>query len=72
MGYLGGFGSGRYGYMPGQKRPRTTVEECHCLGISELHREGMLSPGNILTASWSYTTTDHEGRSAGSISILLN
>ena len=28
MGYLGGLGSGRYGYLPGQKRPKTTVEEC--------------------------------------------
>jgi hypothetical protein len=73
MGYLSGFGSGRYGYMPGQKRPKTTVEECLCLDIGWLHRRGMLTPGNISTISWSYTNTtpdkEKEDRSAGSIGI---
>ena len=71
MGYLGGYGSGRYGHMPGQKRPKTTVEECLCLDIGWLYRKGMLTPPNISTVSWSYTPLDKEkeDRSAGSISI---
>ena len=56
--------------MPGQKRPKTTVEECLCLDIGWLHRKGMLTPLSISTVSWSYTTPDKEDRSAGSISIF--
>jgi hypothetical protein len=76
---MGGFGSGRYGHMPRQKRPKTTVEKCLCLDIGSLYRKGLLTPFNILTMSWSYAyaaacayaTTDHEDRPAGSIDIIV-
>ena len=57
--------------MPGKKSPKTTVEEYLCLDIGRLHREGMLTPLNVLTTSWSYTTADHEDRPAGSIRIFV-
>jgi hypothetical protein len=56
--------------MPWQKRPKTTVEECLCLDVGWLYRRGMLTPLNISTLSWSYTTSYQEDRSAGSVSIL--
>lgn len=36
-----------------------------------MHRRGMLALGNILTASWSYTTADREERPAGSVSVFV-
>jgi len=56
--------------MSGQKRPKTTVEECLYLDIGWLYRRGMLTPPNISTISWSYTIFEQENRSAGSISIF--
>lgn len=57
--------------MSGQKRPKTTVEECLCLDIDRLHRKSLLTPFNFLTISWNYTTADHNGRPAGSIGIVV-
>jgi hypothetical protein len=46
---LGGLGSGnRYRFDK-----KTTTEQCHCLDVRDLYREGLLKPGTCFRSSWS-------------------
>jgi hypothetical protein len=60
---VGGLGSGNR-YRLGKK---TTTEECHGLDIRYLHRNGLLSPGQGFSLSWS-----RAGRETSSIRAVVD